>query len=599
MSEDRKVDFVALDWPSKASKVRRLSLPFQAVETVNDPRVDAPTLFSGSWPEGYPKDWKNKLIWGDNRYVMGSLHENLAAEIDLIYIDPPFATGADFTYEIPVGDTNVTKEPSIIEEIAYRDTWGRGLDSYLQMMYERLVLMHDLLAPTGSIYVHLDATVVHYIKVMMDEIFGRESFTREIIWRIGWVSGYKSAAKNWIRNHDTILFYTKDPESFTFNKEYIPYPDDYTRRGGGEPSGQGYPIEDVWNANRFERDLSGEQSLDSIQIKSFSREKTGFPTQKNESLVKRIIRASSNEGDLVADFFCGSGTTGVAAEKLGRRWIMTDLSKYAVQTSRKRLLNIHQDHSSYDQPARPFQVLNMGNYQKNRFIENGHPPVEEYQEFVLELYNAQPVEAGVLIHGRRANDFIHVASVDSVVTIRGIEDCVEELHESVGGDSLHILGWDFALGLSEALSRLKASTGVDIQCKKIPDEAVELARAEDARDQIKFYDLNYFEADLAVNDRRVSVTLEDFMLANPEFLPEEAREAISDFSDYIDYWAVDFDNHGDTFHNMWQSFRTEEDASLDLRASYSHDEPGQYRVLVKVIDVFGNDTTQVFEVEVS
>jgi len=380
MREDRDVDILALDWPSKTSEVRRLSLPFQAVETVNEPRVDVPTLFAGRWPKSYTKTWKNKLIWGDNRYVMGSLHDDFAGEIDLIYIDPPFATGADFTYEIPVGNTEVTKEPSIIEEIAYRDTWGRGLDSYLQIMYERLVLMHDLLAPTGSIYVHLDATVVHYIKVIMDEIFGRESFTREIVWRIGWVSGYKSAAKNWIRNHDTILFYTKDPDNFTFNKEYIPYPDDYTRRGGEEPSGQGYPIEDVWNANRFERDLSGEESLDSIQIKSFSREKTGFPTQKNESLVKRIIRASSHEGDLVADFFCGSGTTGVAAEKLGRRWIMTDLSKYAVQTTRKRMLNIHRDHSSYDQPARPFQVLNMGNYQKHKFIENGHPPVEEYQE---------------------------------------------------------------------------------------------------------------------------------------------------------------------------------------------------------------------------
>lgn len=598
MSDDSIAQSPRLTWPSKTTRVRRLSLPFQPVETVNEPRVDAPSLFKGAWPAGYPEGWYNRLIWGDNVYVMGSLLDDFAGKIDLIYIDPPFATGADFTYEIELGEAEVTKEPSIIEEIAYRDTWGRGLDSYLQMMYERLALMYELLAPQGSIYVHLDATVVHYVKIMMDEIFGRQSFTREIVWRIGWISGYKSVAKNWIRNHDTILFYTKDPDHFTFNKEYIPYPDDYTRRGGEEPTGQGYPVEDVWNANRFEQALEGEESLDSIQIKSFSREKTGFPTQKNESVLRRIIKASSNEGDLIADFFCGSGTTGAVAEKLGRRWIMSDLSKYAVQTARKRLLNIHRDASSYDQAARPFQVLNLGNYQKHKFIENGHPPVEAYQDFVLGLYGAQPLDGGVLIHGRQGDVGVHVAAVDSVVTVREIEDCVEELQGSIGGERLDVLGWDFALGLDADVSRLEDASGVKVHCKRIPDEAIHLSADASGTGGIRFYDLNYFEVELKVEGTVASLKLADFILANVDYLPAEARKSISTFADYIDYWAVDFDNQGDTFHNMWQSFRTREDRSLDLRASHRYESPGSYRILVKVIDVFGNDTTRALDVEI-
>ncbi|GIX46084.1 MAG: site-specific DNA-methyltransferase [Candidatus Tectimicrobiota bacterium] len=341
-----EINKVELVWPGKYNEdgtlkeVPRVSLPFQVIERVNESRATREarktgiqqTLFDvweGKEGETFEEGWRNKLIWGDNLLVMGSLLEKFAGKIDLIYIDPPFATGADFSFTAPIGEEGeeVYKEQSILEEKAYRDTWGRGLQSYLQMMYQRLAFMRDLLTEHGSIYVHLDATVGHYIKTVMDEIFGQDSFQREIIWRIGWVSGYKSAAKNWIRNHDMILFYVKTPGSFVFNKEYIPYAPGYKRRGGEEPTGQGYPIEDVWNANPFEFALTGEDSLDSIQIKSFSTEKTGFATQKNESILRRIINASSNPGDLVADFFCGSGTTLAVAEKLGRRWIGCDLSR--------------------------------------------------------------------------------------------------------------------------------------------------------------------------------------------------------------------------------------------------------------------------------
>ncbi|APC08378.1 DNA methyltransferase [Neomoorella thermoacetica] len=281
----------------------------------------------------------NLLIQGDNLQAMqGLLDRGYEGKIHLIYIDPPFFSQDNYSHRVPLAGTAAGQEPRVIERAAYRDTWRGGIDAYLDMLYPRLQLMKRLLASNGSIYVHLDASISHYIKVIMDEIFGPECFQREIIWRIGWISGYKSAARNWVRNHDTLLFYVRDPARFTFNKEYLPYPPGYRRRGSRETKGKGYPLDDVWNANPFEFELKGEESLDSIQIKSFSREKTGFATQKNLSLLRRIIKASSNPGDLVADFFCGSGTTLVAAEALDRKWLGCEIGWTGLQVARKRLV---------------------------------------------------------------------------------------------------------------------------------------------------------------------------------------------------------------------------------------------------------------------
>ncbi|MGI9861520.1 site-specific DNA-methyltransferase [Moorella naiadis] len=281
----------------------------------------------------------NRLFHGDNLLAMqGLLAQGYEGKINLIYIDPPFYSQAKYTHRITPGRTNGSWEIPVIELPAYQDTWGGGIDSYLDMLYPRLQLMYRLLTPDGSIYVHLDASISHYIKVLMDEIFGLDSFQREIIWRIGWISGYKSAARNWVRNHDNLLFYVKNPGKFTFNKEYLPYPPGYRRRDGQKATGKGYPIEDVWNANPCELALKGEESLDSIQIKSFSREKSGFATQKNKSLLRRIIKASSNPGDLVADFFGGSGTTLVVAAEIGRRWLGCEIGRTGIQVARKRLV---------------------------------------------------------------------------------------------------------------------------------------------------------------------------------------------------------------------------------------------------------------------
>jgi adenine-specific DNA-methyltransferase len=270
----------------------------------------------------------NRLLHGDASKVLRALAETLTGQVSLVYIDPPFDTGQSFDFQTAVPGAAPGAPRLAIE--AYRD--DRGLDSWIAWFFGIAAQLRDLLAPGGSIYIHLDAHVAHYAKVVLDEVFGMESFQREIVWRIGWISGFKSRVRGWIRNHDTLLFYAKGGRPSVFHKEYVPYPEGYVRRDGAAPRGPGYPIDDVWNASRLD-------PLDSIQIVSFSREKVGYPTQKNEALVARIVRASSNPGDLVLDCFAGSGTTAVVAEKLGRRWIASDASAVSIHVTRKRLLS--------------------------------------------------------------------------------------------------------------------------------------------------------------------------------------------------------------------------------------------------------------------
>ncbi|MEM3668160.1 MAG: site-specific DNA-methyltransferase [Thermoplasmatales archaeon] len=356
MAENKK--YVELIWYQKYDKmelgekipIEKPNLPFQIVETINKPRTkggyNASLFPEEEWPKNYPKDWKNILIWGDNKLVMSSLlKQGWAGKINLIYIDPPFFTGADFTVRTEIGDEQIEKEPSIIEERAYKDTWSGGIASYLKYMYERLVLMRDLLAENGSIYVHLDWHVGHYVKVMMDEIFGYENFLNEVIWH------YKTGGRSrefYSNKHDVLLIYTKT-EKYIFNADEIGIPRGevmkHHMKKNIDADGRVY-----WTIRSgdkiykyYEDDLLTPEDVwtDISHLQQKDPERLGYFTQKPEALLKRIILASSNPGDIVADFFCGSGTTLAVAEKLGRRWIGCDLSKFAIQVTRKRLLDIH------------------------------------------------------------------------------------------------------------------------------------------------------------------------------------------------------------------------------------------------------------------
>jgi hypothetical protein len=302
-----------------------------------EPSRAAPALRTSEVHGGGHSGGRNRLVLGDCGRVLPGLLADLAGQVSLVYIDPPFDTGGAFDFRASI--PGAPKDAPRVAVRAYRD--ARGLDAWLAWFFDTAVLLRELLADGGSVYVHLDAHVAHYAKVLLDEVFGPGAFQREIVWRIGWVSGFKSRARGWIRNHDTLLFYAKGGKPATFHKEYVPYPSGYVRRDGKPPRGRGYPIEDVWNGSDVDR-------LDSIQIKSFSGEKVGYPTQKNEALVARIVRASSSPGDIVLDCFVGSGTTAVVAEKLGRQWVVSDASPIAIHATRKRLLSTG--------PARPFVI---------------------------------------------------------------------------------------------------------------------------------------------------------------------------------------------------------------------------------------------------
>lgn len=318
MSRSRSDD-VEVVWPGKYDAAgNRRETPPRAIELVelHPPAGEGPT---------------NELVWGDNLDVLAAWHARFAGAVDLVYADPPFCTGTSFDVVHRDADGTSLRAP------AYSDRHAGGLAGFLAMLAPRLRAIHGLLAPHGSFYIHVDPTVGHAVKLLCDEVFGADAFQREIVWRIGWVSGFKSRARNWIRNHDLIFFYAKDPSRLRFEKVYVPHPPGYRRRAGTPAASGGIPVDDVWNAGAGDLALSGRASLDSIQIVSFSKEKTGYATQKNESLLRRILSASSRPGDLVLDPFCGSGTTLAVAEQMQRRWLGCDLGRAAVDIARARL----------------------------------------------------------------------------------------------------------------------------------------------------------------------------------------------------------------------------------------------------------------------
>jgi len=616
--------YIELLWASKYNKfergerlpIEKPNLPFQVVETINKPRLkdlegglfDPSQIFpEDKYPENYPKDWKNKLIWGDNKLVMSSLiKQGWAGKINLIYIDPPFFTGADFTIRTKLGGERIEKEPSIIEERAYKDTWSGGIASYLKYMYERLVLMRDLLAENGSIYVHLDWHVGHYVKVMMDEIFGYENFRNEIVWC--YTGPGSPGMKQFNRKHDYILWYSKS-NKWIFNGNDIRAPLAGNLGGG---------FEGLDKSARKEYLEKGKIPEDWWYISIVARhiyEIVGFDTQKPEALLKRIILASSNPGDIVADFFCGSGTTLAVAEKLGRRWIGCDLSKFAIQVTRKRLLDIHnskdliaEEKGKYSNTARPFELWNIGNYETVYWQERE----DEYLAFMLKLYQSQPLTGFRYLHGKKGDRAVHIGPLNAPVTMEDVEKVVIECRNN-SFNKADILGWEWSYEVNElaktsakkngvdlkliqipSVNEIKSSlVGFDLQLLKVPDQIVEKELAK----YIKFPEVAYLEIESKLNRKELILKIVDFQLSPTAELAEIASK-VKDSRELIDYWAIDWDYKGDTFHNQWQSFRVKKNPRVDYQAIHKYDDIGEYEIMVKVVDVFGNDTNKITKVKI-
>jgi len=335
-------------------------------------------------------------------------------------------------------------------------------------------------------------------------------------------------------------------------------------------------------------------------------QKTGYPTQKPESLLERVIETSSNTECLVLDCFCGSGTTAAVAEKLNRRWIACDLGRFAIHTTRKRLLGIP--------GVKPFVVQNLGKYERQQwqvaeFPSNGKDRLEEqkereaaYRKFILELYHATPVSGHVWLHGVKAGRMVHVGAVDAPVTRADVNAIAAEVWKASGKGpnspqkpAVDVLGWEFALDMNETAKQVAAEARVDAAFKKIPREVLEKKAVEQG--DVYFFELGALSVDSKIKKRELTLTLSDFVIPSDD-VPAEVRSAIKHWSQMVDYWAVDWDFKDDTFHNQWQSYRTRKNPKLELLVKHEYSETGKYAVVVKVIDILGNDTTKVLTVDI-
>ena len=586
----------------------------------------------------------------------------------MIYIDPPFDTGADFSFTATIPDHpdtpeddsfSFTKEPSIIEQKAYRDTWGRGLDSYLHWFYEAVVQLHELLHETGSIYVHLDSHVSHYAKVILDEVFGLDNFRNEIVWkRASTVKGnFGQGSKLWSPNTESLFYYSKG-SNYTLEPIFLPYSDEYIETfyrykesdgrqyrlismigPGGEAKGNPtYEFMGVKRSWRYSKERMQQLAAEGMIVQTkpgtvpqrklyldqgrgvavqtlwadiealspSASERVGYATQKPEALLDRVLTASSKAGDLVLDCFCGSGTTPVVAEKLNRRWIACDLGRFGIHTTRKRLL--------YVPDVRPFVIQNLGKYERQLWqteefekrvvarAEDEASRQRAYIEFILKLYQAKPIHGYAWLHGLKGGRMIHVGAVDSPVSAGDVPSIAAEFRRAMGSgkdaptsNGVDVLGWDFAFEMNEVARQQAAAANIKLRFLRIPRDVMDKRAVEQG--DIHFFELAALSVDVKTKKRNVQLSLSDFVIP-PDDVPEEVRRGVKHWSQWIDYWAVDWDNKGDAFHNEWQTYRTRRDKKLALETEYSYAEAGEYTVVVKVIDILGNDTTKSVKLKV-
>jgi adenine-specific DNA-methyltransferase len=588
-----------------------LAMPLQRIETIDEPRARAEAqgdLFDTQ--KAHLDDFRNQLIWGDNKLVLASLLQDFKGSVDLIYIDPPFDVGSDFSMEIPIGDDveTIEKEQSALEMVAYRDTWGKGTDSYLHMMYERFVLMRDLLGDRGSIFVHCDWHVSAMLRAMLDEVFGRSNFRNELVW--WYYNKYQGNIKRFASNHDVVFWYTKSSE-YIFNRQ---------REQREKPVQQ---IKRVWDPHKnalvnAKDPITGkviyqestERTIDDVWRLSMLQpadktEYLGYVTQKPESLVRRVIQAASNEGELVADLFCGSGTVGAVAEKLGRRWIMADLGRFSIHTSRKRLIEVQRARHGNGDPYRAFDVLNLGRYERQWWQkERLKGADEEHRRVVLEFFKAEalPNPTSPLLHGRKGVAFCHVDGIDSIFT-RDEAKAVAQAAAAAGAKQIYCLSWEFEMDLRMECNRLEKELSVEIKLIQIPREIME----KDRREPPPFLEVATLTAEPVMTEddgmKTVDIKLISFIPSLSEVPTKELEtlkeRAIRSGFDFIDFWAVDFDfKNGDPFHHDWQDYRLRKDRSLKTTSEQRHvyDKPGVYNACVKVVDIFGSDTSITVEV---
>ena len=577
--------------------------------------------------------WLNRLCYGDNLFVIQALLNgdratglpSMRGMIDLIYIDPPFDSKADYRNKITLPGMDVELNPTVLEQAAYSDTWRDGTVSYLRMMYPRLALMKELLSDKGSIYVHLDWHVGHYVKILLDEIFGKENFKNEIIWNKGF-RGTESQ-RIYQHSHDTLLMYVNS-KNYIWNQQTQPYKDiSLGRYDKIDENGKRYALikrrrsnGEVYYGKTYPNE-EGKKINDVIShiatMASTNKERLGYDTQKPKDLLSIIVKSSSDENSIVADFFAGSGTTGAVAEELGRRWILSDFGKPATMIMRKRLVDI---------PAKPFLYQCIGDYQKETFASNKEfKSVGDLAQVVLNLYGAIPFthenaprNVGYL---KDTHTLVFVDSPNRITGRSTLKRAMEMKESFLGGwNKVVVLGWNFTFDIADILQEFNNSA---LEVLVIPPDLLDKLRTKSDFDkliknkQIRFASLQYLDIKKPFTERVSSdvetlhVELNNYIVLSPEALPldEKNKEKISevvakDPLALIEYWSIDPNYDGVTFRSKWQDYRENiEHIQNGLRVVTKAVFPvaslpiGEKRkVCVKAVDVFGLESVVVEEI---
>lgn len=596
------------------------------------PSKDISGLWKGKTGElSSAGEWMNRLVYGDNLLAMQALLAgdeatglpSLRGKVDLIYIDPPFDSKADYRTKINLPGADIEQKPTVIEQFAYADTWKDGTISYLKMLYPRLVLMRELLSEKGSIYVHIDWHVGAYVKALLDDIFGKHNIINEIIWH------YQSGGipqSSFARKHDSIYIYSKN-DDYTFNTDGASFPRNICQSCGN--------IVDKWNNLKKEIDENGriyrtiksagkiykyyddepvllpDVWFDISHIQQKDPQRTGYATQKPEALLERIIKASSNEGDLVCDFFGGSGTTAAVAERLGRRWITTDIGKPATLVMRKRFI---------DQEVKPFLYQAIGDYQKEVFGSNKlYKRVGDLSQIVMQLYGAIPFTEEQLNDRnwgqvKSSRTLVLVDSPNKLTGKATIKRAYEAKNALLGGgwSKVVVLGWNFAFDVSEAIMQYKDDVDVLVIPPDLLDKLSKKGYDKLVREgSVRFSTLQYLmcrpikAVPLSAEEENLVIELENYVLLSPDNIPldDKDKTKLQEVMDkdplaLIEYWSIDPDYDGVTFRSQWQDYRENTENDSDpLHCIYTAvlrvpRKPGR-TVCVKAVDVFGFESMVV------
>jgi len=711
---------IELKWNGKTDEISNVVLPFQIIEKIDEPRTEDLKYDQGIFDllEGRQETgWTNKLIWGENKYILSSLkngpmRDEIEKEggIKLIYIDPPFDVGANFSMNIDVGENSYEKQPNVLEEIAYRDTWGLGSDSFLSMIYERLLLMKDLMHETALIYVHCDYRLNASLRLVMEEIFGKDNFVNEIIWkRTNNPKGSQFKERLFGIATDTILLFAKSPNyeidiskvkralnpeeiKKKYNRKdekgrYYAGPIVRSKSMGPRPllvyEYKGYtPPPWGWRLkkeNLIKLDQNGnlgwtdkgkpfrklrEEDDEGAPIYNLWDDikrvsSPIYPTQKPNTLLERIILSSSKENDLICDFFAGSGVLAEVAEKNNRKWICSDLGKFAIHTTRKRMINVQRSLKKESKNWRSFEVLNLGKYQREYFLENEFKQnelvkinnkkikINDFENLLFTAYKANRISGFKTLHGKKGDDFVSIGPVNQPLSRNHVEEVINECIKNKV-ISVHILGFEYEMGLFPTIQEEAKSKGIRLLYKQIPIDIFDKRAVQ--KGEVMFYDVAYIDFKYHIENEMLSVELLDFAVfyneenfnISEKLLPGKSKIVVEQgqiiektkskddliqeklitkhWHDWIDYWSVDFDYESKkefiksfdekknviekwtgnyVFENEWQSFRSSSfNNKLEFKTSKIKINKKNTKIAVKVVDIFGNDTMKVIEVRI-